>query len=240
MIPIEVVPAILPDDFEHLSEEIEHVVGLVKTIQIDVVDGKFAPTTTWPYNKKDKEVWKKLVAQEQGLPRWKDVNFEVDLMVKNQLKAAKEWIFAGASRIIGHIESLQDEDIEKFKTFKKEYGVSIVFSLEPSTPNEILDDHLDDIDAVQFMGNDKIGYHGVELDKDVLDKVAKLRAKVPDMPIGIDIGVNFDTAKDLARAGVTRFSTGSLIFNADEPKEAIAELKKIAEESQKMRGREKW
>jgi ribulose-phosphate 3-epimerase len=223
----EVVPAIIPKDFENLAEEIDLVADLVDWVQIDVLDKKFAPTISWPYNKKDEDKWQQIINQDEGLPRWKDVNFEVDLMVEDQMSAAEDWINAGASRLIGHIESLLDEDIEKFKSFRKEFDVEIVFSLEPSTDNSVIEPHLDDIDGVQFMGNDKIGYHGVQLDEKVLEKVRDLRAKKPNMPIGIDIGVNFDTATALAEAGVTRFSSGSLILNADNPKEAIEKLKDL-------------
>jgi len=227
---IEIIPAVIPEDFEHLSTEIGKVADLVSFVQIDVIDGKFAPTKTWPYNREDRERWEKIVTQDEGIPYWQDVDFEIDLMVENQIEAAEDWISAGASRIIGHVESLEDENVERFKSFKKEYGIEIVFSLEPSTPNSVLDEHLNDIDAVQFMGSDKVGYHGVSLDEKVLNKIVDLRIKKPEMPIGIDIGVNFETVGKLAKAGVTRFSSGSLIFNSEDIKETIEEMKKIAEE----------
>lgn len=247
---IEIIPALLPDDFFQLEHEIQFVENIVKYVQIDVVDGKFAPTKTWPYNQSDNEMWEKLISQEEGLPGWEKVNFELDLMVKDQLGAAADWISVGASRIIGHIEAFDenftegmklseytamasepgyefkmDEDrIEAFLRLRDEFGVEIVLSLNPVTQNSVLDKYLDRIDGVQFMGNDNIGYHGVELDEKVLDKISNLRSKMPELPIGIDIGVKFKTLESLARAGVTRFSSGSVILNSEDPRDTVKKM----------------
>jgi ribulose-phosphate 3-epimerase len=214
----------LPEDFEHLKYEIDLVDDAVDYIQIDVVDGKFAPTKTWPYNNRDQEAWHNLVNQDDGLPGWEKVNFEIDLMVEDQLSAARDWISAGVSRVIAHIESFDDESIEELISYREKHGVEIVLSLIPSTDNIVLDPYLDRIDAVQFMGNDKIGYHGVELDERVFDKVADLREKKTEIPIGIDIGVSEDTIFDLRDAGVTRFSSGSMILKAEKPGRKVKEV----------------
>lgn len=230
-IPIEIVPALLPDDYTNLEMEVRHVYKHANMIQIDVVDGKFAPTTTWPYNGKHPDQWTTLKAQKQGLPFWERLDFEIDLMVEDQIAAAEDWISVGVARVIGHIEAFKDGDKEKFIALKEKYGVELVMALNPSTPNSTLDEFLPHLDAVQFMGNDKIGYHGVELDEKVLEKVTDLRAKMPSLPIGIDIGVKFETAAELARAGVTRFSAGSLILNSDDVEGTIAELHEIIKEA---------
>jgi ribulose-phosphate 3-epimerase len=221
---IEIIPALLPDDFGHLKHEIDLVDDAVDWIQIDVVDGKFAPTKTWPYNNRDKQEWERILSQDEGLPSWEKVNFEIDLMVEDQLEAARDWISAGVARVIAHIESFDDESVEELLSYKEKYGVEIVLSLVPSTDNSVLDPYLDRLDGVQFMGNDKIGHHGVELDESVLEKIAQLRSKKPEMPIGIDIGVNEETVFDLYDAGVTRFSSGSMILQSENPREKIREV----------------
>ena len=42
----EVIPAILVDDFIELKEKLSQVVGLAKTVQIDICDGKFVKSTS--------------------------------------------------------------------------------------------------------------------------------------------------------------------------------------------------
>lgn len=258
---IEVVPAMLPEDFEHLKEEINFVKNAVAVsagyVQIDVVDGMFATSRTWPFNNQDLDKWETLKSQDEGLPGWDKVDFEIDLMVMDQLGVAHDWINVGVSRIIGHLESfdrsftdemtledytemsgrsdynfdLDQDELYKLLQLKDEFGVEVVMSLNPTTDNKILDPFLDQLDGVQFMGNDRIGYHGVELDEKVLTKIADLRAKKPELPIGIDIGVKFKTLPLLAKAGVTRFSSGSAILKSDDPKKTILDMLKVINES---------
>ncbi|MFW5887839.1 MAG: hypothetical protein ACOCUH_03470, partial [Bacteriovoracia bacterium] len=50
---IEIVPTVMPESYEDFVEKIEKVGELVNIIQIDVMDGKFVPSTSWPYNNQD-------------------------------------------------------------------------------------------------------------------------------------------------------------------------------------------
>jgi len=74
------------------------------------------------------------------------------------------------------------------------------------------------------MGNDKVGFHGVELDENVYDKIKELRKKYPKLEIAIDIGVNFETAPKLVKAGATKLISGSGIFKNKNIPEAIKKL----------------
>ena len=58
---IEVVPAIIPENFGHLSEEVEKVASLVSRVQIDVMDGNFAPVKSWPFRRENDSMFRKLV-----------------------------------------------------------------------------------------------------------------------------------------------------------------------------------
>ena len=49
-----------------------------------------------------------IIAEEEGMPRWEDINFEVDLMVENPEAVVSKWVSAGASRVIVHVESMKD------------------------------------------------------------------------------------------------------------------------------------
>jgi pentose-5-phosphate-3-epimerase len=79
-------------------------------------------------------------------------------------------------------------------------------------------------DFVQFMGNDKIGHSGVELDNSVINKIKYFHEKHHSTTIQIDIGVNEETIPKLKEAGVSRFISGSSIFNVPNIKEAITKL----------------
>lgn len=231
---VEIVPTVMPISYGDFIEKIGRVAPFVKTIQIDVMDGSFVPSTSWPYSatrdgKPDAD-WLKLVNQEAGLPHWEEVDFEIDLMVANQIAEAENWISAGVMRVIGHVEALKPEDSEKFLALKK-LGVELSLALVPETPNSALDLYLDKLDSVQFMGINKIGFQGQEFEPKVLEKISELHARKPDLPISIDGGVSFETAKLLVKAGVRRLASGSVVFNADNAERIINDLKNTANNS---------
>ncbi len=219
----EIIPAIIPEDFRLMRNEMAQVKDFVDLVQIDVIDGRFAPEPTWPYaNGPQTALFEDIVDQERGFPFWKDLQFEVDLMVEKPEEVLDDWISTGASAVIIHADSTKKhKDI--FEKLKRA-GVAAGLALKPSNSNELVKDLVDEIDFLQIMGNDKIGYHGVELDPLVYDKIADLRDSFPDLPISIDIGVDFDTASQLAEAGATRLVSGSAIFESEDIEQAITDM----------------
>ncbi|TSD03448.1 MAG: ribulose-phosphate 3-epimerase [Parcubacteria group bacterium Athens0714_16] len=222
----EIIPAIIPESFEHLSEQLSMVRDIAPLVQIDIVDGFFAPVTTWPYINKNDLDFKKIIEQEEGMPFWQDFNFEMDLMIQNPEKTIDNWINIGAINLIIHIESTNE--IEKIIEKIKNSNIAVGISLNPSTPNEKIYPLIEKINFVQFMGNDKIGHHGVELDERIYEKIKDLRNKYPNLPISVDIGVNRETIQLLVDAGANKLISGSAIFDADNIEEAFEELKNLA------------
>lgn len=222
-----IIPSIIPENFDEIKEKISLVVGLVDIVQIDVMDGVYTPKASWPYRGKDKN-FESVVAEVEGLPGWKEVDFEVDFLVSKPEEKIEDWVRAGASRVIIHIESTTSEKIREIIDDYRGAFVEVGLALKPGTSNEKLEEFVDDIDFVQFMGNNKIGFHGVELDEKVLDKISDFREAHPELPIACDIGVNSETAGKLALAGVTRLVSGNAVFGSGDVAEAIEELKEAS------------
>jgi len=224
---IEIIPTVMPESYEDFVEKIDRVAEFIETVQLDVMDGKFVPSTSWPYNSESDQDWKNLVNQEKGIPHWEELDFEVDLMVENQIEEANNWISAGVGRVIFHIEALKDEDYDEILKIRG-LGIKVAFALIPKTPDSELEKYLEIAESVQFMGINKIGFQGQEFEPKVLERIADLRSKKPDLPISVDGGVSFNTARDLVSAGTTRLSSGSTIFKAENTKRAIENLRKMA------------
>lgn len=226
---IEVIPAILPKSYEDLKQKIGVVRGLVSLIQIDICDGVFTPSQTWPFNAPGDLHFKKILNEEEGMPFWQEIDFELDLMVVDAVSNFDLYSKLGGKRMIFHIESVGNigefrdflEGIDPYMREMTEIGVA----LNPGTSNEQLSSLINLIDFVQLMGNDKIGYHGIELDEKVLNKIKDLRNKYVDLLIAVDIGVNQNTAHKLISAGATKLIAGSAIFGADDIIGAIENLK---------------
>jgi len=215
----DVVPAIIPADLQDLYAKANKVRDYVDIVQVDIMDGKFAPSKSWPYN--NLQEFENLV--EIAKPLLGDLMFDVDMMVADPEDSIDEWITLGARALIIHTDSTEviDDVIARIK----EKGVAVGIALRPYTDNEVLERIVPKINFVQFMGNQKIGYHGIGLDENVLEKIRDARKRFPNLVITVDIGVNFETAPRLVEAGVNKLVSGSTIFKSENIGEAIQKLK---------------
>lgn len=220
---VEIIPAIMPKDYEHLDEMMSLFVGVAPMVQLDIMDGKFVPARTWPYPRD--EHFEKISIEEEGMPRWEDIDFEVDLMIENPELSVSKWVSAGASRIIVHVESIKD--FEKIRESVPEGLIELGLAINTTTPISVLEPYLERIDFVQCMGIARIGFQGEGFDERVLENVRALRAQNPILPISIDGSVNMDTAKSLVDAGATRLVSGSAILEADDFTQAIAQMENL-------------
>ncbi len=224
----EIIPAILPLDFAELEEKIGLVKDAVKTVQIDVCDGQFTPQPSWPYRKHD-DSFEKIIHEDEGLPGWDKLNFEIDLMANKPEERVEAWVSAGATRIILHIES--KGDVGKAIAMLKD-RVEVGLALNIDTPiSEVGNTKLGIVEGsvqfIQLMGIDHIGFQGQEFDAKVIDKIKQIKKMCPDYPVSIDGGVSLENAKQLIEAGANRLVIGSAIFGSDNYLEAIANFKRL-------------
>lgn len=221
----EIIPAVMPDSYEDLVDKISRVAKLVGWVQIDVMDGKFVKSKSWPYDKYKN--FDDMVEQNQGLPHWEELNFSIDLMVSDPKTEVLKWIEVGASRVIIHIESLRPGDEEFLKELKENSNIETCLALSPKTDIGELDRYDGLYDSVQFMGIENVGYQGEPFVESVLEKIADFYNKNKDIPIGIDGGVSFDNIEDLVEVGVSRIVSGSVLFNSVDMKEQLDDMRAL-------------
>lgn len=249
----EIIPVILAKDVADFKKKLAVIQALrpaPRWIQIDVVDGKFAPYKTWDNPKKAMAM---LSPSPSPLPRVERVNIEVDLMVVNPLQHARAWIKTGAKRILFHVEAstrfryrvtgnlLLGNSVWQIIKYIKSHGVEVGLSLNPDTPIEMLKPFLPPtsppptswggkrrgmIDCVLLLGVNP-GKSGQKFQKKILAKIRALRKAAPRLPIEVDGGVNLKNARAILRAGATRLAAASAIVNAKNPQEAWKKLSKI-------------
>lgn len=238
---IEIIPAILPKNYEDLKNKIAMVRGVVPLVQVDICDGVFVQSMTWPFEAPDRDKgvasayldshFQNIINEQEGLPFWEDIDFELDLMVHDAVENFDIYAKLGPKRIFFHLEAVGD--LVEFKQFVQGIDmytrdlIEIGVALNPSTSLEDLYPLANDIDCVQFMGNDKIGHQGVELDEKVLEQIRTVREKYSDMLISVDIGVNRTTAPKLVEAGVNKLVAGSAIFNSGDIIGTIEDFKNL-------------
>lgn len=221
---MEIIPAILPKNFQEIEEKIELIKGLSRVVQIDICDGKFVPTITWPYWKAD-ENFEAILREERGMPEWESFDYQFDLMI-NEPSAddARKWLSAGATSIILHLESSKDlnQAIDVLKDL-----VEIGIAINNTSNSDDLNKYIDRIQFVQIMGIRKAGFQGQKFETSTLDKVKEIKTKFPDLKVQIDGGVNIDNALLLKNVGADRVVAGSAIFQSSDVVDTFEKIRSI-------------
>ena len=235
----EIIPAIMPKNYEDLKNKISSIRGLVDTVQIDLMDGRFTRGMTWPFSKHDADegvfssdpYFLAIMNEREGLPFWEDVDFELDLMVRNAPDNLDFFLKLGAKRLVFHIEAEgKDQELLEFIEgidFYIRDNTQIGIAINPNTPIENILPLLNVVDFVQCMGIENIGFQGEPFDERVFDHIKRLRSEHEGIIISVDGGVNFDTAPRLIDAGVDRLVIGSAIFKSGDIHGAIEEFKNL-------------
>jgi len=228
----EITPAILVNDISELNEKLSKFVNVTNIVQIDICDGNFVPSTSWPMHQRDKESVQFVLDEEQGLPYWEQLDFEFDLMVKNAHKQFDFFTMFGIKRIIFHLEAETETDLDKesFKEFLESLdpyfkdNIEIGLAINTNTDISNLDPYINYVDFIQCMGIEKIGFQKEPFDERVLDQIKNLKDKYPEIKISVDGSVNQNTAPALLEAGADRLVIGSALMESHDIGEAIKEF----------------
>jgi len=210
-----IVPAIIPTSRQSVINYSE-LLAFAPELHVDVVDGNFVETVSWPYLPQDVPT-----AVASYLHQF---SLEIDLMVAQPLPAAAAWIQAGADRLIFHIETIS---VTELASFDNHASCSIGISASNDVPLDTLAVYAPYADYIQVMGIAQIGSQGQPLDERVFAKIADIKHCLPKLPISIDGSVNQSTIRRLAQAEVERLVVGSAIVQTSNPERAYCDLKRL-------------
>lgn len=219
---MEILPSVMSQNFGDMSDKVAKVVDSVKWIQIDVMDGVFTPTKSWPYTEGSISDLENIKAI-----RTDDLRIDVHLMVKDPEEVIPRYVEFGADRIVFQYESTKKYS-EIIKSLDDE-EVELYVSLLMDTPVSVIDELIGDIDGVRLMSVRKIGHYGQPFDKEVLEKIKEVKEKYPGLPVSVDGGVDLENIESLIEAGAEDFVVGSAIFGHDDPKVEIEKFKALTE-----------
>ncbi len=206
MILSPIVPAIIPESFVDLEAQIAKI-SHVPEVHIDVVDGVFVPSLSWPYN-----IENAIPAVAHGL--LSAFSLEVDLMVEDQCGGAVAWLAAGADQLVFHAEVISPLVLEAFRT---DHAVTIGIASLNTFPLEQLYAYFPLVDYVQVMGIATIGAQGQPFDETVLARIAQIKRDFPEMPISIDGSMNKTTLPRIIPLELSRIIVGSAIMGQSDP-----------------------
>ena len=203
----QLIPAILEPSFEKIVEKIELADRYFDLVQIDIIDGTFADNYTWPF--------------ESGVDIYRskaffdsiDINFELDLMVKNPGETIPLWLSTPAKRIIIHLDSTDSikDCVAEVKRAKREVAIAVNINSDL----ERLEEVISEIDGIQCMGIEKVGFQGQKLTPKVVDLIKEIKDKYENMEVAVDGGMNKENIDLVKKAGATKFCVGSDLFNGN-------------------------
>ena len=229
----EIIPAILEKDFGEIKNKLTFLRGKARCVHIDLCDGVFVPSQTWPFATGgfDDYDFLRILNEEEGFPFWSDFDFELDLMVADAVQNFDTYMKLGAKRMIFHLR--EDENIEEFEAFLEGLDlytrdmVEIGLAFRPSDNLEEISKLSHNVDFLHCMGSDNIGMQGEPFTEKALEGLKYLKEKLPGIVISVDIGINFQNAESLLDAGADRLTIGSAIWKNPDPIGALENFQSL-------------
>ena len=203
---VELAPSILAADWTRMGEQIaEAEAAGADWLHVDVMDGSFVPNISFGQD---------MVAAARRASR---LPLDVHLMIVEPLRHIDSFARAGATRISVHAEAVASlpDALQALRATGCQCGVA----LNPQTPADVVDAVLPELDYILVMTVNP-GFGGQAFMPETLPGIRELRARIAewgrDITLGVDGGMNTETAPQAVAAGASFVIAGSSVFRPDQ------------------------
>lgn len=212
-------PSVLAADLADLASAARAVEAAADGLHVDMMDGRFVPNLT---------MGPPVLAALRTHTR---LRLEAHLMVAEPEALLADLRDAGAWRVVVHAEATAH--LQRVLARTRELGMAAGVALNPATPLSVLEWVADDLDSVLVMTVNP-GFGGQRALGAAIAKVAHVRAWAEragraHLPIGVDGGMDAETAPLAVRQGASEVVAGTAVFAAADPASAVAELRVLCE-----------
>lgn len=205
MTNVKIAPSILSADFAKLGEEVAAITNAsADYIHIDVMDGHFVPNLTFG------------PVVVKSIRKYSDKIFDVHLMIEPVDAFIVDFANAGADIITVHAEATKHlhRTLQLIKSTGKKCGVSLV----PTTPADVLEYVMDEVDLILVMSVNP-GFGGQSFIRSQLEKIRQIRTMIEKsgrhIDLEVDGGINAQNAKEVIDAGANVLVAGSAVFTGN-------------------------
>jgi ribulose-phosphate 3-epimerase len=203
---VEIEPSLYAADFAHLGDEVEVLLRAgARIFHFDVGDGHFVePVTIGP------------VVLQAVAPLVHAMGGAMDchLMVDNPARHFPQIAAAGGDSVTFHYETT--DDVPGMIAVAREHGLGVGVAFNPESEPEDVARVAGDADVVLCMSIHP-GYSGQEFMPDALDRIARLRAALPEnVFVQVDGGIDNENVRAAHDAGASLLVAGSAIFGRED------------------------
>ena len=212
---IRITPSILNADFSRLNEEIDSIAKVSDLLHLDVMDNVFVPNFTFDF-----EAAAKIISESS-------LAVDAHLMVADVDLIAVQYAELGCASVTIHAEAT--ENIPQTLRNIRAAGSRSSLGIKPNTDIEQYADYIHLVDMFLIMTVEP-GFGGQKFMENMMPKVRKTRTLIGDRPIWLQVdgGISMQTIEMALEAGADTFVVGSAVFNAADPAQMVADIRKFA------------